>query len=415
MNILLINHYAGSVRHGMEYRPYYLAREWVRSGHRVQILAASHSHVRQHNPSLDRADRFDETIDGIGYTWFATPDYRGNGMGRFFNIATFVLRLFRESRTIAQRFAPDVVIASSTYPLDIFPAHRIAHLADARLFFELHDLWPLSPVELSGYSRWHPFILLLQAAENHACRHADAIVSILPKVASHLQAHGMAPDKLHIVPNGADPAEWSQETPCLPNELNACLTRLREQQTFVVGYAGSHGTANALGYLLDAARLLQNQPVAFVLVGTGPDKVRLLQRAQELRLSSVHFFDPIAKAHIPAFLRAIDVAYIGWQRQPLYRFGIAPNKLIDYMMAARPILHAVEAGNDLVAEAGSGLTVIPECPHAVADGVQTLMHLAPEARLAMGLRGRQFAVDHLSYTVLGRRFLQVLSGETSHG
>ena len=42
MNILLINHYAGSPQHGMEYRPYYLAREWVRAGHTVQIVATAY-------------------------------------------------------------------------------------------------------------------------------------------------------------------------------------------------------------------------------------------------------------------------------------------------------------------------------------------------------------------------------------
>src|SRR3954468_20797879 len=50
MKILLINHYAGSPRHGMEFRPYYLAHEWVRAGHQVTIVAASHSHLRSNQP-----------------------------------------------------------------------------------------------------------------------------------------------------------------------------------------------------------------------------------------------------------------------------------------------------------------------------------------------------------------------------
>lgn len=415
MNILLINHYAGSVQHGMEFRPYYLAREWVRLGHRVRIVAASYAHVRQQQPMLAERDRADEIIDGIEYTWFATPHYEGNGLARVRNMATFVIRLFREGREMARLFKPDVVIASSTYPLDIFPARRIASLAHARLLFEVHDLWPLSPMELGGHRRWHPFIMLLQAAENYACRHADAIVSMLPKVASHLEAHGMAPHKLYIVPNGADPAEWGFDTPAVPDSLAACLAHLRRSGTFIVGYAGGHGTANALGHVLDTARLMRDHPVVFVLVGAGPDKATLQQRALALGLTNVRFFDAIAKVQIPAFLRAIDLAYIGWQRQALYRFGIAPNKLIDYMMAGRPILHAVEAGNDLVAEAQCGLTVMPESPRAVAEGVLTLMNLSPEARAAMGQRGRQFALDQLSYPILSQRFLHIFSGEKSHG
>lgn len=415
MNILLINHYAGSLQHGMEYRPFYLAREWVRLGHQVRILAASHAHVRTRQPDLNGRSHLEESVDGIGYTWFATPRYCGDGLARICNIAAFVCRLYRESKEIARSFAPDVVIASSTYPLDIFPARRIARLAGARLLFELHDLWPLSPMELGGYSRWHPFILLLQAAENYACRHANAIVSMLPKVCEHLQAHGMAADKLHIVPNGADPDEWIKDASATPPSISATLARLRDSGHFIVGYAGSHGTANALGYLLDAARLLRDQPVAFILVGGGPEKQALEQRARALALSNVHFFDAIDKAQIPGFLRAIDLAYIGWRRQPLYRFGIAPNKLIDYMMAGRAVLHAVEAGNDLVAEARCGLTVPPENPRAVADGVMSLMALPPDLLSAMGQRGRQYALDQLSYPILGRRFLHILSGETHHG
>ena len=415
MNILLINHYAGSVRHGMEYRPYYLAREWVRLGHRVTIVASSESHIRAQAPDMHGAAQRLETIDGIDYLWLSTPPYRGNGLARVRNMAAFVTRLHREGAALAARIRPNAVIASSTYPLDIWPAHRIARLAGARLLFEVHDLWPLSPMELGGYSRWHPFIMLLQAAENFACRRADAVVSILPRVREHLEAHGMAPAKLHLVPNGVDPAEWEGALQILPLGLDARLAELRRQGKFVVGYAGTHGISNALDTLIEAAALLRGKPVAFVLVGGGPDKPALMRQAATLRLDKVHFFDPIPKAQVPALLGRIDLAYIGWQRQPLYRFGISPNKLIDYMMAARPILHAVEAGNDPVAEAGCGLTVAPEDPQAVADGVLSLLALDAQERAALGQRGRRFALANHTYPVLGRRFLNAFAGEPSHG
>jgi glycosyltransferase involved in cell wall biosynthesis len=413
--ILLINHYAGSPRHGMEYRPYYLAREWVRRGHRVRIVASARSHIRARAPDLQGRDRRDECIDGIEYSWFATPPYQGNGLGRVRNMAAFVARLYREARTLARELAPDVVIASSTYPLDIWPAHRIARLAGARLLFELHDLWPLSPMELGGYRAWHPFIALLQAAENYACRHADAIVSILPKVRSHLEAHGMTPDKLHLVPNGTDPDEWRGDGPELDGVTGATLAELRRRGSFIVGYAGTHGVANALDCLLEAARLVRAPQVVFVLVGGGPEKARLQRQVLEQGQDNVCFLDPVAKDQMPALLRQFDVAFIGWQRQPLYRFGIAPNKLIDYMMAARPILHAVEAGNDPVAETGCGLSVAPEDPSALAAGVLALRALDASARAAMGQRGRRHALANLTYPVLGERFSRAFTEEVHHG
>ena len=270
-------------------------------------------------------------------------------------------------------------------------------------------------MELGGFSRHHPFIRLLQAAEDYACRHADTVVSILPKVREHLEARGMAPHKLHVVPNGTDPTEWLAAPPALAEALDALLAGLRAQGRTVVGYAGSHGLANALDTLLDAAALLKDRPLAFVLVGDGPEKARLARRARELGLSSLHFAPPIPKAQIPALMALLDIAYLGWQRQPLYRFGIAPNKLIDYMMGGCPVLHAVDAGNDPVHEAGCGLTVAPEDPAAVAAGLASLLAMSRRERRALGERGRVYALANLTYPVLGQRFLTTFAHEVPHG
>jgi glycosyltransferase involved in cell wall biosynthesis len=93
---------------------------------------------------------------------------------------------------------------------------------------------------------------------------------------------------------------------------------------------------------------------------------------------------------------------------PIYRFGIAPNKLMDYMMGAVPVLHGVDAGNDPVAEAGCGLTVAPESPEAVVQGLRRLAALSFEERRAMGERGREFVRAQHSYAVLARRFIDAL-------
>ena len=103
------------------------------------------------------------------------------------------------------------------------------------------------------------------------------------------------------------------------------------------------------------------------------------------------------------------MAYIGWQQVPIYRFGIAPNKLMDYMMAGVPVLHSVDAGNDPVADSRCGLTVPPESPDAVAAGLRQMAALSAEERHAMGERGRLFVRAHHSYAVLARRFIEALA------
>ena len=408
MNFLLVNHYAGSPRHGMEYRPYYLAREWVRAGHRVQIVAASFSHVRSVQPEVTD-DALDETIDGIAYRWLPAPRYAGNGRGRVRNIWTFLRRLWQETPALVQTFKPDVVIASSTYPMDLWVARRIARLAHAKLVYEVHDLWPASPIELSGMSPYHPFIMLCQKAENDAYRDADVVVSMLPKVAEHMHSHGLDLGKLHIVSNGITLEEWQGEGTALAAEWVAQLDAIKAGGRVLVGYAGSHGLPNALDVLLDAAALLRGENFAFVLVGDGHEKARLAERVRAEGLNHVHLFAPIAKAQIPSLLARFDIAYIGWQRAAIYRFGIAPNKLMDYMMARRAVLHSVEAGNDPVAEAGCGITVAPESPPAVAQGLRALTACTADERRAMGERGRAFVLAHHTYPVLARRFIDAIS------
>lgn len=405
MNILLINHYAGNPALGMEYRPYYLAREWVRLGHRVMIVAASYSHYRARQPAPG-----DDTVDGITYRWLPTPAYTGNGWARMRNVLSFLSQLWSQAPELAAMLRPDVVISSSTYPLDTWVARRIAQLAGARLVHEVHDLWPLSPVELSGMSPWHPFALICQSAEDAAYRHSDAVVSMLPKVHAHMARRGLDLKKLFIVPNGISPEEWAAQPAPLRADVEQAIDAARRAGAVIVGYAGSMGRPNALDVLLDAARLLADRPLRFVLVGEGHERERLAARLRTEGLAQVALLPPIPKVQVPAFLAAVDIAYLGWQRQPLYRFGIAPNKLMDYMMAARPVLHSVEAGNDPVAESGCGLTVAPESPEAVARGLRQMAAMSPRERRQFGERGRAYVLKHHAYPVLARQFLAAVGG-----
>ena len=403
MNVLVVNHYAGGPTYGMEYRPYYLAREWVRAGHRALIVAAAFSHVRASQPAAG-----EESIDGIAYRWLPTPRYRGNGLGRARNIASFVRQVWADTPRLARTFQPDVVIASSTYPMDCWPARRIARCANATLVHEVHDLWPLSPIELSGLSKWHPFALLCQAAESSAYRHADLVVSMLPKVHEHMAAHGLDLTKLVIVPNGISPDDWQAPPVSLRGDVQQPIDAARAAGRAVVGYAGSMGEPNALDTLLDAAALLREAPLHFVLVGDGHLRQHLAARVAAEGLANVSLLAPVPKADVPSLLAQIDIAYIGWQPVPIYRFGIAPNKLMDYMMAGCVVLHSVDAGNDPVAESACGLSVPPGDAAAIAEGLTRLAALPAAERAAMGQRGRAFVRAHHTYPVLAQQFLDAV-------
>ena len=77
----------------MEYRPFYLAREWVKFGHNVTIVGGSYSHVRTEQPKIIGGVT-EENIEGVRYVWLKTPKYSGNGMRRVLSMFYFVFRLW---------------------------------------------------------------------------------------------------------------------------------------------------------------------------------------------------------------------------------------------------------------------------------------------------------------------------------
>jgi glycosyltransferase involved in cell wall biosynthesis len=411
VKILLINHYAGSPAHGMEFRPYYFAREWVRMGHEVSIAAASRSHVRGSNPEVRRALRI-ETIDGIRYCWFRTPDYEGNGVGRGLNLLAFLLQLMLHLRFLAGLARDGAVIASSTYPFDVLPARSIAKLARASLTYEVHDLWPLSPVEVGGMSPSHPFVLASRWAEEFAYRNADYVISMLPLAESYMCSRGLAAGKFSHVPNGIYIAEEDKAS-TLPELHDNALAQLKSRNHFLIGYAGSHGKANSLDTVLHAASRLRERPITFVFVGEGPEKTNLKELSRTLELDNVLFLPWLPRACVPEFLRRMDCLAIAWRRTWIYRLGVSPNKLMDYMLAGRPIIQAIDASNDMVLESASGITVPAEDPDALAKAILQMVIQSPTRAQEMGRNGRRYVEERHDIKKLARQFIGVIGSGIS--
>ena len=405
MNILMISHYAGAPQYGMEFRSFYMAREWVRMGHQVCIVGASFSHLRHRQPSAAS-----EVIDGIRYHWLPTRSYQGNGMARVMTMFQFVIQVYRRMKEWVQ-FQPDVVIASSVYTFDIYPCHRIAYKTGARLVYEVHDLWPLSPMIIGGYSRRHPFIWLLQRGEDYAYHHCDKVVSIIDKAYPHMQRHGLTEEKFCCIPNGFLREEWDSgcQKP-LPDSHRLLLQHLHDEGKVVVGFAGGHTQSTALHILIDAARQLQqHEQLVFVLVGQGPQKDELMSMAQRDRLTNVHFLSPVEKRQIPSLLQLFDIGYAGGVHSPLHQYGTSFNKVTDYMMAGIPVLFSVDEPHSLVERVGCGMQVEAENPQQVGNALMTLAQMSQEARAEMGTKGRTYALSHLEYRTLSQHFLEEIA------
>ena len=406
MHIVLVNHYAGSPEHGMEFRPHQFARRWVKDGHDVTILAASFSHLRNRNPSVQGRSR-EEFIDGIRYRWLKTPRYLGNGLARIRSIHAFLRGIDRERRGFLADRRVDAVIASSTYPFDIDPCRRLASDRGATLVWEVHDLWPLSPIELSGFSPRHPFIRITQRAEDRCCRDADLVVSILPRAIDHLRTRGLDPDRYVHIPNGA---EAETESPGNTKEAKI-IARHQASGRFTVVYAGGHGRYHALGDLISAAVRLPTSDFAFVLIGDGTHKDHLRQMASRHPEVKIDFLDRVPRSIAMAALQQGDAIFAGLAEHSLFRFGIGPNKLFDGMLAGRPIVAAYSAGNDPVKEAGCGLSVPAADVDALVSALIHLRGLDPEARKRMGEAGESHVRRHHDYGELAREFIAAIDSK----
>lgn len=402
MNILLINHYAGSPEMGMEFRPYYLAREWIKMGHRVRIIAGDFSHLRIKNPEVKK-DFQKECIDGIEYYWLKTGEYQGNGVRRAFTMFRFVGKLWLSAGKIAGKWKPDVVITSSTYPLDTYAGQKIAKRAGARLIHEVHDMWPATLYEIGGMSRNNPFVILMQAAENSAYRHSEKIVSLLPKAKEYMIRHGMSPDKFEYIPNGVVEEEW-QDTEPLPVEYEQFFQEKKREGKFIVGYFGGHALSNALDILLEVAKKIEDPSVIFVLVGDGVEKNRLIKRKKQEEIDNVFFLPPVKKRYIPELVKAFDCVYAGGQSSPLYRFGSCLNKIYDSMMGGKPIICAFTTACSPVSEYQCGYMVNSGDTENICSSIKQLRDMNRASRKNMGINGKNAVKKFFTYSQLGIKF-----------
>ena len=407
MKILLINHYAGSERYGMEFRPFYFSREWVRAGHEVRIVAASFSHLRKKQPEIN-SSLSKEKIDGIEYFWLKTPKYFGNSIGRILNILTFLYRLFFFSKKIIKDFPADIVVASSTYPLDVFCARRLAKLSGGKMVFEVHDLWPLTPMELGGYSKWNPLIMGLQFAEDFAYKKSHRVISLLPGAEKYMKSRGLAEKKFVYIPNGIEITD-NNRTEELSEDIVSAIDLARGRNHFLIGYAGTLSLSNKLEILLTSAKGFVGKDKSFFILGKGPEEEKLKKICQSEGLDNVTFLPAIEKTQVGAFLAKMDCLYLGFAKSPLYRFGVSPNKLMDYMLSAKPIVCGIEASNRPVDEAGCGYTIAAEDPEAVVEAIDKIARLSAEERAAMGLRGLEYVRKCHDYKVLSEKFIEGIS------
>ena len=399
-NIWIINEYTGSPEHGMNFRHYYLGKELVKQGNSVTVITASNSHLRKKVPNMGKQKYKQENIDGINYLWIKVIKYSRSFEGkRVLKWFQFAFRLMFVPKYINNK--PDIIICSPTAPFSVLPAYRLAKKFKTKLVFETRDIWPLTLIELGGYSKKHPFIIFMQWFETFGLKKADVLVSNLPHYNQHLLDSGINRDFIYI-PKGVDLDEFKEQ-----QELDKTTAGLVPKDKFVIGYTGTLGIANAIDFFIDAAVLLkERKDIVFVIVGNGQEKERLIEKAAGL--DNVIFIPSIPKLQIQPMLKLFDVCYIGLLKQKLFKYGVSPNKLFDYMLASRPVLYAIDSGTSIVEEADCGVSVEAENSGEIADGLRKLYNIKKSERDNMGSNGKAWVLKYHDYSVLAKKYLTLI-------
>ena len=184
--------------------------------------------------------------------------------------------------------------------------------------------------------------------------------------------------------------------PCRPEWV-------REGELMAV-FTGTHGIANGLDAVLDAAAELKRRPtsgIRLVLIGDGRLKPELQQRAEREGLEAVLFLDPVPKTELAGLLAAADLGLQILANVPAFYYGTSPNKFFDFLAAGLPVLNNYPGWlADLIEENDCGFAVAPENPAAFADALEQAAGdregLREKGKRARALAEREFAREKLA-------------------
>lgn len=409
-SIWYLHPYAGSPSIGYAGRSYYLSREFNRMGFQAHIISTSYHHLFNRNEIQKEKIKY-ELLDEASFVWLKANPYQGNGIGRLINMLSYSYKVWRyEKKLVKQLGKPDVLIVSSPHPFHYLAARIIAKKYHAKIIFEVRDLWPLSLIEIWGISIKHPLIYLLSKLETWAYQSADFVVSLLPNSFAYMQKKGLDAKRFFHIPNGVEIIKVDNTFGLQAAKKTSfdIIAQKKEQAKFIVGYIGSHGVHNALDQLVAAMRVLQERNILHIhvfFVGKGTQKELLKQQAKNL--SNVTFLDPVPKPQVMSFLSLIDVAFIGWKDLHIYKYGISPNKIFEYMLAKKPIVHATNTSFDIVAKSECGISVLPDQAGLLADTLINLSKMSNQELLNMGVKGSMYIAKHHDYHLLAKQFTRL--------
>jgi glycosyltransferase involved in cell wall biosynthesis len=403
MRILFLSHYFPPEVNAPASRTYEHCKEWVRSGHQVTVVTCAPNHPRgvvydgYRNRLWQR-----EVRDGIDVIRVGTYITANEGFAkRSLGYLSFMLACI-----CAAPFLPraDVLVTTSPQFFNGLAGYPVKLLKRIPWVLEIRDLWPESILAVGAVkNRW--VIRFLSALEGFAYRKADHIVPVTEAFRRYMLGRGIASSKITVVRNGADLGFYREGSD--PSSLRASLGL---EGKFVASYVGTHGMAHGLDTVLDAAaRLRDRNDIAFLLVGDGAERKRLLALRDERRLDNVVMLEQQPKERMPEIWALSDASLVVLKKSPLFE-TVIPSKIFESMAMRKPIILGVAGeAREIVAEGRAGLTVEPENADELAAAV---LRLAQQPQLCndLGDNGHSYVTANFDRRVLAKRLEAVFAG-----
>lgn len=387
--IWYISKYATPLKYGFGSRHFYLAREFNKLGHHAVMISSDSNHLAD-IPEFENVYTR-EVIDGVETWWIKTIRYKGaNSFRRMLSWIDFELKLLL--MPVKKLPKPDVIICSSLSLFTILNGYIFKKRFKCKLIFEVRDIWPLTIIEEGGFNPKNPFVMFLAWVEKFGYRNADIIVGTMPNLSEHVQTVCGKKLNCHCVPFGYDPALYDEQEP-LPEGYEE---RYIPKNKFIVGYAGSIGLTNALDTIMECAVAMKDdERFHFLLLGDGD----MLDdyKAKTAGLKNISFVPKVKKTQVQMLLRHCHVLYFSVHDSRVWRYGLSLNKLIDYMLAAKPIIASYSGYPSMVNEAHCGTFVPAKDVSALIKAIREYEQMSKDKLEEIGKRGRKWLLKNRPY------------------
>ncbi|AXE39952.1 glycosyltransferase family 4 protein [Acidipropionibacterium virtanenii] len=322
------------------------------------------------------------TVDDPRYTLVPIPEYSGNGVKRMLGWVAFAAGA--GARALVR--PADVIFASSPQILAPAAAMVVAKLRRKPFVVEIRDLWPDSLVSGGAVKEGSLLHRVLVGLERTIYAHARQIVVVPTGWEDHFRELGINTDKITVVPNGADLAEY--EVPETKEELRSRYGI----SGFTAVFSGTHANYVGLDLIVDAAEKLPD--VNFLLVGSGARKQWAVDEAAARGLGNITFHDQVPKSELVRILRACDVGLHTVTPQEVFNKGMSPNKLYDYMAAGLAVVSNAKVPlRDVIVDDEVGAVVDP---HDLVEGIARVRDADEATMDRWHARARELMADRFS-------------------